>query len=92
MPITMATRLPLVFFLRTGIQQHDCKDKQHHDGAGIDDHLHGGDELCPQQQIFSRQRRHHRDQRQRGVNGMRLRQQVDRPRDAHGTRNRISEG
>src|SRR4051794_35423482 len=32
-------------FFFAGIEQHDGEDEQHHDGAGVDDDLHGGDEL-----------------------------------------------
>ena len=47
--------LGALFF--SGIQQHDDEDKQHHDGAGVHDHLHRGHELRAQQQVFDRQRR-----------------------------------
>ena len=82
-------RHPAAFgvFLLAGIQQHDDEDEQHHDGAGVNDHLHGGDELRAQQQIFHRQRSHHHHQRQRAVDGMRLHQQVDRTRHADRTEN-----
>ena len=43
-------------FFRSGVQQHDDKDKQHHDGAGINDHLNRGDKLRAQQQVDQRQR------------------------------------
>src|SRR5438874_13428197 len=33
---------PLFF---AGVEKHDDEDKQHHDGAAVDDDLHGGDEL-----------------------------------------------
>ena len=59
------------------------KTKQHHDRAGIDNHLHRSDKLRAQQQVFAGQRRHHRNQRQRAVDGMPLRQQVDRPAHAN---------
>ncbi len=71
-----------------GIQQHDDEDEQHHDGAGVDDDLHRGDELGAQQQIFHCQRSHHHHQRQRAVDGMPLHQQVDRARHADHTEHR----
>ena len=39
---------------------------------------------APNSKIFARERGHHRDQRERAVNGMRLRQQVDCARDRNG--------
>ena len=69
--------LGALFF--SGIQKHDDEDKQHHDGAGVHDHLHRRHEFRTQQQIFDRQRAHHHHQRQRAVDGMPLHQQVHRP-------------
>ena len=55
--------------LRARVQQHDDEDEQHHDGARIDDHLRGGDELGAQQQVQHRQRAHDADQRKRARDG-----------------------
>ena len=82
MPNKTATRLPLVCSSTPAFNSMMVKTNKHHDRAGINDDLHGGDELRAQQQIFARQRGHHRDQRQRAVDGMGLRQQVDRSRHA----------
>ncbi len=82
-PSMVATRLACgsaLFLAR--VQQHDDEDEQHHHRAGINDDLHGGDELGAQQQINQRQRAHHHDQRQRAVDGVLLHQEVDRPSDA----------
>ena len=56
----------LGLFFDSGVEKHDDEDEQHHDGPGIDDDLHGGDELSAQQQVFAGEGGHHRDQRQRG--------------------------
>ena len=61
---------------RAGVQQHDDEDEQHHDRAGINDHLRGRDELRAQQQIQHRQRAHHADQRERARDRMRLHHQL----------------
>jgi hypothetical protein len=53
------------------------KDEQHHDGAGVDDDLRGGQELRAQQQVKHGQRGHHHNQRQGAVDGMALEQEVD---------------
>ena len=74
-------------FLLACIEQHDHEDEQHHNGARVDDHLHGRDEFRTQQQIFRRQRTHHDHQRKCAVDGMRLCNQVDRTRYADRTEN-----
>ena len=51
-----AARLPQGAFFAAGIQQHDHEGEEHHDGAGVDDDLRGGEELRAQQQIEHRQR------------------------------------
>ena len=51
MPKTLATVLPLVGLFFSGVEQHDDKDEKHHDGAGVDDHLHDGDELSAEQHV-----------------------------------------
>src|SRR4029077_20461393 len=70
----------LGMFLFAGVQQHNDKDEQNHDGAGIDDDLYRGDELSAQQQIKQRQRTHHYDERERGDEGIFLEQQVQSAR------------
>ena len=47
----MAARLPSGVLFVACVQQHDDKDEEHHDGAGVDDDLRGGEELRAQQQI-----------------------------------------
>src|ERR1700678_113767 len=71
-----------------GIQQHDDEDEQHHDGTGVDDYLHRGDEFGAQEQINDRQRTHHHDQRQRAVDGVLLHQQVNGARHAQNRENK----
>ena len=51
-------------------------------GAGIDNHLRGGEEFGTEQQIKHRQRTHHHDQRKRAVDGMGLQEQVQGTRYA----------
>ena len=43
--------------LLSGVQQHDDEDEQHHDGAGVDDELRGGDEFAAELQIEQRRAR-----------------------------------
>ncbi len=74
--------------LFTGVEQHDHENKEHHDRAGVNDHLHRGNEFRAQQKIFDRKGSHHRDQRKRTVDGMALYQQVDRSRHANRSKNR----
>ena len=45
------------------VQEHDDKDKQHHNGAGVNNHLDDSDEFCAQQQVDCRQRTQHYDER-----------------------------
>ncbi len=66
----------LLFF--AGIEQHDDEDEKHHDGAGVDDHLHDGDELGAEQQVDESQRAHDDNERERAVDGLPLNQQIDR--------------
>src|SRR5216683_2297929 len=68
----------------SGIEQHDDKDKQHHDGAAVDDDLHRGHEFRAHQQIESRQRDHDHDERECAVNRMALKDQANCTDDAHG--------
>ena len=49
----------------SGVQEHDDEDKEHHDGAGVDDQLSGGDELSAEEDVENRERDHHADERQR---------------------------
>src|SRR5580692_10602692 len=49
-------------FFHSGIEQHDDKRKQNHDGAGIDDDLGGGQELRTQQEVEHGQRAHHHNE------------------------------
>ena len=58
------------------IQQHDHEDKQHHNGAGVHDHLRSSQELRPKRPVQHRQRHHHDDQRERAVDRVPLKQQV----------------
>ncbi len=64
------------------VQQHHDKREQHHDRAGIDDDLRGGQKLRAKQQIKHGQRGHHHDQREGAVDGMALEQQIDGPGQA----------
>jgi len=77
--------LGALFF--ASIEQHDDEDEEHHDRAGVDDHLHGSHELGAQQQVFDRERSHHHHQRQGAADGVRLREQVDGSRYANGSEN-----
>src|ERR1700722_16475068 len=63
--------------LLTGVQQHDDEDEQHHDGAGVDDQLRGGDEFSAKQEIESGERSHDANQREGARNGVRLYHYVD---------------
>ena len=42
-------------FLCARIQKHDHENEQHHDGASVNDHLHGGHKFRAQQQVLDRQ-------------------------------------
>src|SRR5208283_156174 len=75
-----AVRCPL---LDSRVEQHDHENEQHHYRAGINDDLHGGDELSAQQQVDHRERSHHHDQRQRAVDGVFLHKQVNGTAHAH---------
>ena len=70
-----------------GIEQHDDEGKQHHDGAGIDDDLGGGQKLGAQQQVEHGQRAHHHDQRERAVDGVALEQEVQCSRHTEAAKN-----
>ncbi len=74
--------------LNSGVEQHDDEDEQHHDRTGINDDLHGGDKLRPQQQVNHGERSHHHNQRQRAVDGMLLREQVNGAAHAHRRENK----
>ncbi len=65
-----------------GVEQHDDEGEKHHDGAGVDDDLRGGEELRAEQQVEDGQRRHHHDQREGAVDGMRLQQEINGSRQA----------
>ena len=54
------------------------KTKEHHDRAGVDDDLRGGEELCAERPVQHRQRHHHDHQRKRRVDRVVLQQQVER--------------
>ncbi len=64
--------------LCTGVQQHNDEDKEHHDGAAVDDHLRHGNEFRAQQQIENRERAHDADERQSTRDRMLLKDQVQR--------------
>src|SRR6185312_9004561 len=64
-------------FFRAGIQKHDDKDEQHHNGAGIDDHLNRSYKFSAQQQVDQRQGGHHDHQRKSAIDGVALHKQVD---------------
>ncbi len=66
---------------RPRVQQHDDEDKQHHDGAGVDDHLRRGDEFAAEQQVQHRERSHDADQRKSARDGVRLHHQIDAAND-----------
>src|SRR5205085_2315802 len=65
------------------VQQHDHEDDQHHDRAGVNDHLHGSDERRRQQYVKARQRDEHANQRDRAVERIALRHHRQRAADRH---------
>ena len=60
-----------------GVEQHDDEDEEHHDGAGVDDDLGGGEELRAERPVEDGERHHDDDQRQRGVDGVALQEEVE---------------
>ena len=52
------------------------KTKKHHDGAGVDDDLGGGEELCAQRPVEDGERHHDDDQRESAVDGMALQEEI----------------
>src|SRR5579864_2571942 len=72
-------------FFYPGIEKHDDEDEENHNGAGVDDDLHGGDKLRAQQHVFAREGGHDRDQRQGGIDRMSLHQQVNGARGGYGS-------
>src|SRR5258708_5821232 len=66
-------------FFFSGVEKHDHKDEEHHDRAGVNNHLDGGHKLRAQQQVDQRQRHHHHHQRKSAVDRVALYEQVDRP-------------
>ena len=56
--------------LAVDAEEHDHEEEQHHDGAGVDDDLHGGQEvgLLLDEEHGHPEQRH--DQHQRGVHGV----------------------
>ena len=59
----------------------DDEDVEHHDRAGVDDDLRGGDELRAQQQEQRRQRQQVPDEREHVVEGVRVPDDADRARE-----------
>ncbi len=59
------------------VHQHDDEEKQHHDAAAIDEHLHGGDELGMAQQEERRHRQERGQQRDRAVHRIAQRDHQD---------------
>ena len=53
------------------------KTKKHHDGAGVDDDLGGGEELGPERPVEDGQRHHDDDQREGAVDGVALQEEVE---------------
>ncbi len=68
-------------FFFAGVEQHDDEDEEHHDGAGVDDDLGGGEELCAERPVEDRERHHDDDERERGVDGVALEEEVERSCD-----------
>ena len=66
-----AERLGRQVFRLVDAEQHDHEEEEHDDGAGVDDDLHGGEEvgLLGDEQHGDAEQRHH--QRQRRVHGLR---------------------
>ena len=64
------------------VEQHDHEEEQHHDRAGVDQHLDRGDELGVEQHVDGGQREHGGHQPERGAHRVAL-QDAERRRD-HG--------
>ena len=66
------------------VQQHDHKEKEDHDGAGIDDYLNRGYKGCVQEHKEPRQTHEREDKVDRAGDGVPLEHQHDRSHDRHG--------
>src|SRR5262249_61870281 len=60
-----------------GVDQHDEKNENNYNLARVDNALHRRDKLRSHQQIQSRERYHHHDERKRAVDRMLLENQAD---------------
>ena len=69
-----------VFFF-AGVEQHDDEDEEDHDGTGVDDDLGGGEELSTERPVKDGERHHDDDERQGGVDGVLLQEEVESPCD-----------
>ncbi len=63
------------------VQQHDDKDDEHHDRAGVDDHLDSGDERRREHHVETSERNEDADQRDRAVERITLRNDSNRAAD-----------
>ncbi len=52
---------------RVDAEQHDDEQEQHHDRAGVDDHLHDGHEVGPEGDELHGDAEQRQDQAERGV-------------------------
>src|SRR6266567_2989316 len=68
-------------FLLFDVKQHDHENNEHHDRAGVDDHLHGRDKRRCQHQVQAGQRNEDADQRDGAVERMALRHHCNRAAD-----------
>ena len=66
-----------------GPGEHDAEQEQHDDGADVDEHLRGGDELGGQQHVLRADRGQHGHQVQRGVHDVLRRDDAERAPDDH---------
>ena len=81
-PLASAQRLDREVLGPVDAEQHDDEQEQHDDGAGVDDHLHGGEEvglLGDEQHGDAEQREH---ERQRGVHRVAAEHHTEGARDA----------
>ena len=76
-------RLDLQVLGLVDAEQHDDEQEQHHDRAGVHDHLHRGQELCLLRDVHHGDPEQREDQAERGMNRVRARDHPDRPGQDH---------
>ena len=60
-----------------GAGEHDAEEEEHDDGADVDEHLGGGDELGRQEDVLRGHGGEHRDEVERGVHDVVARDHAD---------------